>query len=357
MVPYGRRVPPRNREPIGESVSPTVITINRNPGDFVKKTRHLSPEERGVYQDILDHIVLLGQDEDPPSLPDDERAISNLTGCSVSRWKSIRGRLCFGPLAVLIAENGRISQTRIVEEIEAAKKRIETAGRGGRASGAARRELRGRLLNGSSNHSSNGSSTPVHGRREGESNSERTSHESRVMSNKKKKEHADAPASDAHFDSLWAQYPLKDGRKAALKHYRASVKTESDRESITTALGNYLAHLSLNPWKQPKAGATWFNNWQDEEWQKPPAPSSPAKLSAVVYTEPRRARLTVDDLRDLQRWIDDVDEAGWDYESPYGCSRAEARDLITESKTRAERGEPLPEIPAWMKRGASEVSA
>lgn len=131
-----------------------VISINRTPGDFIQATRHLSLEERGAYQDILDQIVQLGQDEEPPSLPDDDRTISQLLGCTPARWRAIKKRLCTGPLAVLVVASGRISQPRIVSEIEEAKARIEAASKGGRASGASRRTkrevLRERLMNGRS---------------------------------------------------------------------------------------------------------------------------------------------------------------------------------------------------------------
>lgn len=70
----------------------------------------------------------------------------------------------------------------------------------------------------------------------------------------------------AWFEELWSLYPAKDGRKDALRHFGCSVRTEADFQRIKTALANYKAHLSKNPWKQPKNGSTWFNNWQD--WEK-----------------------------------------------------------------------------------------
>lgn len=65
------------------------------------------------------------------------------------------------------------------------------------------------------------------------------------------------------FEKLWAVYPSKDGKKEALRHFKASVKSEQDCDLINLALGNYLEHLSQNNWKQPKNGRTWFNNWRD----------------------------------------------------------------------------------------------
>lgn len=67
------------------------------------------------------------------------------------------------------------------------------------------------------------------------------------------------------FSKLWEAYPKKDGRKAAEKHYYATVKNESDMERINLALGNYLNRIEtekINP-KFIKNGSTFFNNWQD----------------------------------------------------------------------------------------------
>ncbi len=64
-------------------------------------------------------------------------------------------------------------------------------------------------------------------------------------------------------EKLWPKYPLKDGRKQALKYFDSSVKTEEDLKRITTALDNYLSHLKRETWKRPKNGSTWFNNWED----------------------------------------------------------------------------------------------
>lgn len=126
------------------SERPRVLSVSRTPGDFVKATRHLSVEDRGAYQELLDQIVILGQDVEPPSLPDDDRVIANLLGWSAQRWRKTKERLCTGPLAVLVAAGGRLSQTRIVEEIEAARKRILAGIKAGEASGRARASAKGR---------------------------------------------------------------------------------------------------------------------------------------------------------------------------------------------------------------------
>src|SRR5437763_252825 len=133
------------------TAKPKVTFVYRCPGDFVRDTRHLSLELRGAYQEILDQIVILGQDEEPPSLPDDDGLIANILGVTGARWRKMRQRLCSGPISMLIVEKGRISQPRIVEEIEKARGRIEGNSKAGKASGEARRRksdaLRERMSN------------------------------------------------------------------------------------------------------------------------------------------------------------------------------------------------------------------
>lgn len=70
---------------------------------------------------------------------------------------------------------------------------------------------------------------------------------------------------DAEFLKLWDKYPRKLGKGDAYRHYRASVKTPEDLESIKLALDNYLKYLEINH-KEPqymKHGSTWFNEWHD----------------------------------------------------------------------------------------------
>ena len=67
-----------------------------------------------------------------------------------------------------------------------------------------------------------------------------------------------------HFESLWLKYPNKLGKKAALRHYKASVKTEQDVANISLALENFLSSdvCKRDPQYIPH-GSTWFNNWAD----------------------------------------------------------------------------------------------
>lgn len=69
-----------------------------------------------------------------------------------------------------------------------------------------------------------------------------------------------------HFLILWKQYPNRQGKKDAKRHFLASVKTADDWNNINIALKNYLASGNVvNDFI--KNGSTWFNQWED--WVTP----------------------------------------------------------------------------------------
>ncbi|MCP4989360.1 MAG: hypothetical protein GY928_25875 [Colwellia sp.] len=68
----------------------------------------------------------------------------------------------------------------------------------------------------------------------------------------------------ALFESLWEAYPKKDGKKAAERHFNASVKTDQDKEDIKKALANYKREVVGVENRFIKNGSTFFNNWKDK---------------------------------------------------------------------------------------------
>ena len=76
------------------------------------------------------------------------------------------------------------------------------------------------------------------------------------------------------FNIVWAHYPLKDGKKKALSHFNATVKTRQDFQDICEALRRYMRFVEdfrrkggKRNWKN---GATFFNNWKDWVDFEPP---------------------------------------------------------------------------------------
>ena len=88
------------------------------------------------------------------------------------------------------------------------------------------------------------------------------------MENENENENKDKTKS-FDFEKIWNRYPKKDGKKAAFRHFKVSVKTDDDWNNINKALDNY---MNSENYKKGfiKNGSTWFNNWQDWiDWQEP----------------------------------------------------------------------------------------
>lgn len=65
-----------------------------------------------------------------------------------------------------------------------------------------------------------------------------------------------------NFEDIYSRYPSKIGKKAAMKHFKVTVKNEQDMDNINQALNNYLKSERVQKGIIQNA-STWFNNWQD----------------------------------------------------------------------------------------------
>ena len=64
------------------------------------------------------------------------------------------------------------------------------------------------------------------------------------------------------FKEVWDKYPNKDGRKEALRHFKATILNVDDHARCKQALENYLASDRVKK-GFVKNGSTWFNCWED----------------------------------------------------------------------------------------------
>lgn len=69
-------------------------------------------------------------------------------------------------------------------------------------------------------------------------------------------------AIEEDFKAIWNDFPNRLGSKQAFRHYKASVKTEQDKEDIRKALNNYVNSRAVKD-GFIQHGSTWFNNWRD----------------------------------------------------------------------------------------------
>jgi hypothetical protein len=73
------------------------------------------------------------------------------------------------------------------------------------------------------------------------------------------------------FENLWHKYPIKEGKKQALIHYKYALKAGHAHADIAKALRNYLKKIEVERTepKYIKHGSTFFNNWEDFLTYKP----------------------------------------------------------------------------------------
>lgn len=78
----------------------------------------------------------------------------------------------------------------------------------------------------------------------------------------KRQKKIDKRKENKRFNEIWDNYPNKDGKIDAERHFNSSVKTEKDWKDINRALRNYLSTDKVKK-GYIKNGSTWFRNWRD----------------------------------------------------------------------------------------------
>lgn len=97
---------------------------------------------------------------------------------------------------------------------------------------------------------------------------------------------------EEHFEKIWAKYPRKQGKKDALRHYKAWIKasTKHTDEYLLDKLEKYKAYLKANntELRYVQKGSTWFNGSFDDDWSIKPNRnynnySQPAELPPEAF--------------------------------------------------------------------------
>src|SRR3990167_738620 len=91
---------------------------------------------------------------------------------------------------------------------------------------------------------------------------------------------------ERNFETIWKLYPDRTGRKSALRHFLATVKTAADLAAIGRALEKYKASERVRK-GFIQNGSTWFNNWQD--WTTHQEPREAVQKAVQARTEAARA--------------------------------------------------------------------
>ncbi len=86
-----------------------------------------------------------------------------------------------------------------------------------------------------------------------------------------------------NFEHAWAKYPVKDGKKAAVRSFNASVHNQAEMDRLMSAMTNYLKSEKVLK-GFTKNGSTWFANWKDWETYIAPAPQAKPLAEMVAAT-------------------------------------------------------------------------
>lgn len=213
--------------------------------DYLADTGHLDHEEHGVYVLAIFHYW---QTEKP--LPDNVKQLLSICRCfDKAKFEQIWSVV--SSLFVL-TENGWIHE-RIERELEKAKNISESrklaGSKGGKNKQAKAKAKDKQLLPQSQSQS------PF-----------------KYMS---------------EFEEYWSKYPKKDGKKAALKHFKASVNNDEDLSNFGTAFKNYVNSVKDTDRQYIKNGSTFFNNWHD-----------------FVEMEDQSSNFEDERVQEVGRWID-----------------------------------------------------
>lgn len=93
------------------------------------------------------------------------------------------------------------------------------------------------------------------------------------------------------FERVWSKYPMKVGKKAAYRHFIASVVTEEDQKKIEMAIDNYLKSERVKK-GFIQNGSTWFNDWTG--WMDPPKNEMPKiGIERFIINDDRRSYASV----------------------------------------------------------------
>ena len=126
---------------------------------------------------------------------------------------------------------------------------------------------------------------------------------------------------ESEFEQLWSKYPKKQGKKDALRHYKAWRKQSKDNtfEVIQQKLNNYLKYLKIKqiPKEYTLNGSTWFNGRFDDELDMTaPKPRYNQQTKTVRKAtdwnkvqqkqEAQRRQMSPEELKKQDEWVQKV---------------------------------------------------
>lgn len=203
------------------------------PRDFIEGTIGMPFEVKCAYRVVLDLIYMQGG-----NLPDDERYISGLLGCSVRKWKSIRAALIEGDKLTVSGEF--LTNKRADNELETLAKLQDK-----------QRENRSRP------NKNNKIESP---------RSDHTEPEPEVDTDVSTKKDQAKPDRFVGFDAFWEIWPNKTAKDRARKAWGA-MSVENKRAAFSAVRAGWFEKWRASkPDANPIHPASFLNGkrWQDE---------------------------------------------------------------------------------------------
>jgi uncharacterized protein YdaU (DUF1376 family) len=248
-------------------------------------------EEQGAYVRLMCHAW----GDEKCSLKDNDTELALLSGLG-EKWNQGSGKkikACFNK------KGRRLEHPRLLIERKKQQEWHDKSKRGGIKSGEARRN---KALQ------AKGGSTVVPTKDEPKGEPKTNTSVFSLQSSSSKENIKDIISL---FEDVWKKYPMKAGKKAALRHFKASVNTPEDVLALDKAMDNYLAHLKLpqNSFKAMMNGSTFFNNWQDwADWVEPEVSAKDPEKAKADQEEITRHQDAIARAKENWEFIDDAEK-------------------------------------------------
>lgn len=215
--------------------------------DYLGDTRHLTTEQHGAYL-----LLLMTMWRSDGVLPDDDRKLARIAGCTVSRWSKIKDDV----LAFFTPCDGGLTNDRLKLELEKASeksiKRAEAGTRGGHAK--ARKTKKPAVAN----------------------DTGLLCHSSEPEPDREQKATPSCPAAPnggsvtGDFDRAWKAYPAKGrerskSRAKTLPIWRDAAKAAGGSDRLADAVARYVREDQTH---KGECGPPAFDRWlRDGRWE------------------------------------------------------------------------------------------
>ena len=214
--------------------------------DYLGDTRHLTTEQHGAYL-----LLLMTMWRSDGALPDDDKKLARIVGCTASRWAKIRDDV----LAFFTVKGGQLTNRRLTIELKKASeksiKRAEAGTRGGQATALKSKEP----------EAANATVLPQHSSEpEPDKKLETTSLVRRAPN----------AAKEDGFDRAWKAYPAQGRQRSKSQTktrpiWRDAAKAAGGGERLADAVARYVREDQTH---KGECGPPAFDRWlRDGRWE------------------------------------------------------------------------------------------